>query len=97
MVSSKQYMGEPLSFFVPAHFSGSWGEYTNNICMMSKAFYVPVDTSFSWQSATPKYNIDLNNLKNNNSHIKFVRVDNLMVYYPFLLLFQAILFYLPYL
>jgi innexin len=97
MVSSKQYMGEPLSCFCPAHFSGSWSEYTNNICMMSKAFYVPVDTSFSWQSATPKY-IELNNQqKTNNSHIKFVRVDNFMVYYPFLLLIQAIFFYLPYL
>lgn len=64
--------------------------------MMSKAFYVPVDTKFSWQSATPKYT-DLNTQKTNNSHIKFVRVDNFMVYYPFLLLAQAILFYIPYL
>jgi hypothetical protein len=31
-----------------------------------------------------------------SSHIKFAKVDNLIAYYPFLLIAQAILFYIPY-
>lgn len=97
VLSSKQYIGEPLACFAPAHFTGAHVEYTNNICWISKAFYVPVDTTFSWSSTTPKYiTDDLNFQFFNSSHLKFARVDNLIAYYPFLLIVQAILFYIPF-
>ena len=48
IITSKQYIGEPLSCFCPAHFTLAHIEYTNNICWISNAFYVPVETSFSW-------------------------------------------------
>jgi hypothetical protein len=82
---------------------GAHVEYTNNICWITKSFYVPVDTKFTWSSTTPssptKYlTSDDLQLKNypNTSHLKFAKVDNLIAYYPFLLIIQAILFYIPY-
>jgi hypothetical protein len=99
ILSSKQYIGEPLACFAPAHFTGAHVEYTNNICWISKAFYVPIETSFTWSStpAPPKYIGDEFQFKFlNSSHMKFARVDNLIPYYPFLLIAQAILFYVPY-
>ena len=173
VLSSKQYIGEPMSCFCPAHFTGSHVEYTNNICWIGRSFYVPVDTTFTWthqqeqhRASTPvpaasstttpeaeesllddlqslsnryfqlinQHNLQNNNINNNNnnngsggfpgggggigiggasasasnsgpsssssssssSHIKFAKVENLIVYYPFFLIAQAILFYLPY-
>ena len=100
VISSKQYIGEPLACFCPAHFTGAHVEYTNNICWISKAFYVPVDTVFSYSSSqtttlNPFFKDDSHHFLN-SSHMKFVRVDNLIAYYPFLLIGQALLFYLPY-
>lgn len=112
VLTSKQYIGEPLACFCPAHFTGAHVEYTNNICWISKAFYVPIETSFSWSSTTtpiaPAVSpvpVNRNQLPDgedlhfplpNTSNMKFARVDNLIAYYPFLLIAQAILFYVPY-
>jgi hypothetical protein len=154
ILSSKQYIGEPMACFCPAHFTGAHVEYTNNICWISRAFYVPVETSFSWSSTTTSPHItstipttsthepyrlnvggqsgggvNINSQQNqglgssifllpqiigsqlreqnqgwynsgiyppDSSHLKFARVENLIAYYPFLLLAQAILFYVPY-
>ena len=99
IISSKQYVGEPLSCFCPSHFTGAHVEYTNNICWISNAYYVPIDDIFT-------INGDSNNNINNNNYfddddkpnspIRVVKVNNLIIYYPFLLLIQAIFFYLPY-
>src|SRR5579883_2953117 len=46
VLNSKQYIGEPLSCFCPAHFTGAHVEYTNNICMISRSFYISMDRSY---------------------------------------------------
>jgi hypothetical protein len=152
VLSSKQYIGEPMACFCPAHFTGAHVEYTNNICWISRSFYVPIETSFSWSSGNDRtgghststttstttddpfnrgglggfHNLNLNAQQQQNSlfllpqiigqqlrqqqhdffnsypkppntsHLKFARIENLIPYYPFLLLAQAILFYVPY-
>lgn len=105
ILTSKQYIGEPLACFCPAHFTGAHVEYTNNICWISTSFYVPVETSFSWSTVTTKSIQRTSHDSNsdeihfqfpNNSNLKFARIDNLIAFYPFLLIGQAILFYIPY-
>jgi hypothetical protein len=100
IISSKQYVGEPLSCFCPSHFTGSHVEYTNNICWISNAYYVPIDDMFSLNGVHTS-NKDANIVAENdddkpNSPIRVVRVNNLIAYYPFLLLIQAVFFYIPY-
>ena len=95
IISSKQYVGEPLSCFCPSHFTGAHVEYTNNICWISNAYYVPIDDLFSLNGDNNNYyNFDDDDKP--NSPIKVVKVTNLIAYYPFLLLIQAIFFYIPY-
>lgn len=102
VLTSKQYIGEPLACFCPAHFTGAHVEYTNNICWISKSFFVPFETVSSKNDIEKKYsndfNFKLNNhlLFKNNSNIKLLKIENLITFYPFILIFQAILFYFPY-
>lgn len=138
VLNSKQYIGEPLSCFCPAHFTGAHVEYTNNICMISRSFYIAIDKSYLWpskhqrkqpkgtssnvpadSSSTPQtFNFRFADRFNFNSHdsqpaahesqpplppyanftnnLNFIRVENLIAYYPFFLIGQAILFYIPF-
>ena len=96
IISSKQYVGEPLSCFCPSHFTGAHVEYTNNICWISNAYYVPIDDLFSVNSDANSYVSYLDDEDKPNSPIRVVKVNNLIIYYPFLLLLQAIFFYIPY-
>jgi len=41
VVSSKQYVGDPINCWVPAHFSGSHEEYANSFCWIRNTYYVP--------------------------------------------------------
>lgn len=147
VLNSKQYIGEPLSCFCPAHFTGAHVEYTNNICMISRSFYISMDMSYlrpqmqsskphryqhsastTMPTATPaasttpptttkssKLSMLLNfgaafgdtsslfdergtsplvNLTSQS--MNYLRVENLIAYYPFFLMGQAILFYIPF-
>lgn len=102
ILTSKQYIGEPLACFCPAHFTGAHVEYTNNICWISKSFFVPIESASNNNKIQKKisdnFNFRLNgDLKfKNNSNMKFTKIENIITYYPFLLLLQAILFYFPY-
>ena len=43
IVSTKQFVGAPISCWCPAHFTESHRQYTNNICWISNTFYVPFE------------------------------------------------------
>ena len=43
VVSTKQYVGNPIDCWVPAHFSGSWEEYTNSYCWIKNTYYLPFE------------------------------------------------------
>ncbi|XP_075244738.1 innexin unc-9-like [Convolutriloba macropyga] len=45
LVSTKQYVGDPINCWTPAHFSREWVEYTNNICWISNTYYLPFEES----------------------------------------------------
>ena len=139
VLNSKQYIGEPLSCFCPAHFTGAHVEYTNNICMISRSFYISMDRSYLRPQVTTMPNrVDAQQttttpappttkpsklskllnfgdrmfggsgfasaasneipspFANLTSNMNYLRVENLIAYYPFFIIGQAILFYLPF-
>ncbi|PVD38318.1 hypothetical protein C0Q70_00930 [Pomacea canaliculata] len=43
VVSTKQYVGEPIHCWCPAQFEESQVEYTNNVCWISNTYHVPFE------------------------------------------------------
>ena len=76
VVSTKQYVGDPIECWVPAYFNGNYQDYANKVCWVSNTYYNPFSDD-----------IPLGN------HPK----EELLYYQwvPFILLGQAIFFYLP--
>lgn len=43
VVSTKQFVGQPISCWCPAHFTDSHRAYTDTVCWISNTFYYPID------------------------------------------------------
>lgn len=43
VVSTKQYVGDPINCWVPAHFTGNWEEYANSYCWIKNTYYLPFE------------------------------------------------------
>ena len=43
IVSTKQFVGDPISCWCPAHFTDSHRQYTNTICWISNTYYIPFE------------------------------------------------------
>jgi hypothetical protein len=61
VVSTKQFVGEPIYCWVPAHFEGSHEDYTNSYCWIRNTYYltpdddVPAESESDKQSVVPYY------------------------------------------
>ncbi|XP_055870589.1 innexin unc-9-like [Biomphalaria glabrata] len=45
LVSSAQYVGDPIQCWCPAQFTGSYVSYTKSVCWISNTYYIPMDDS----------------------------------------------------
>ena len=76
VVSTKQYVGDPINCWVPAHFTGNHEEYANSYCWIKNTYFLP------FEDYIPKRG----------------EQRDMIPYYqwvPIILLFSALLFYIP--
>jgi hypothetical protein len=55
IISSSQYVGDPLHCWAPGHFTNNYRQYTNKICWVSNTYYLPMSDPIP--SSTPKEQI----------------------------------------
>ena len=78
-VSSQLYIGKPINCWCPKEFQDSWIKYTNNYCWVKNTYYLPLEAEI------PRANSG-------------EREGREILYYqwlPFVMLTQALFFYLP--
>lgn len=79
VVSTKQFVGEPIQCWVPAHFTGNQGDYANDYCWLGNTYYLPLD------SAVPKEDA----AEASKTQVSYYH------WIPIVLLVQALFFYFP--
>lgn len=82
LVTTKQFVGRPISCWCPAQFTDSHCDYTNTMCWVSNTYYIPMDTS------VPADRFSLVSSKAMVSYYQWV---------PFILICQALMSVLPFL
>ena len=54
IVTTRQYVGDPINCWAPAHFTSNYVEYTNKICWVSNTYYIPFDVINIPQDRKPR-------------------------------------------
>lgn len=80
LVSTKQFVGRPITCWCPAQFTDSHRDYADAICWVSNTYYLPMDEVIPGEKFTHQKN------KVMISYYQWV---------PLILLFQALLAFIP--
>ena len=80
LVSSRQFVGSPIVCWCPAQFTKSHREYTETVCWVSNTYYLPSEEGI------PKGDL---------SHTKQESMVSYYQWVPFILMFQAVLTFVP--
>lgn len=54
VVSTKQYVGEPINCWCPAHFTDNHEDYTNKVCWVSNTYFLPFVTKHIPEQEEPR-------------------------------------------
>nr|AAF75840.1 putative gap junction protein pannexin [Girardia tigrina] len=79
LISSKQYVGDPIHCWVPKEFSDPWQKYANNYCWIKNTYTVPSYDFMSIPKPDERKKLEIN-------YYQWV---------PIVLLIQSLLFYFP--
>ena len=80
LVGSSQFVGVPISCWVPAQFTGAMTMYANHICWIADKYYIPAGSFMATTDRKEEFKYRIN-------YYQWV---------PFILVFMALLFYFPY-
>jgi len=80
LVTTKQFVGQPITCWCPAQFTPSHREYADSICWVSNTYYLPMEETIPGERLA-KQNIQ--------AHINYYQ------WVPLVLLFQSLMTFLP--
>jgi len=80
LVTTKQFVGQPITCWCPAQFTDSHREYADSICWVSNTYYLPMEETIPGERLA-KQNIQ--------AHINYYQ------WVPLVLLFQSLITFMP--
>ena len=80
LVTTKQFVGQPITCWCPAQFTPSHREYADSICWVSNTYYLPMEETIPGERLA-KQNIQ--------AHINYYQ------WVPLVLLFQSLITFMP--
>ena len=84
LVSTKQFVGKPISCWCPAQFTDSHRDYANTICWVSNTYYLPMDET-----------IPSDRISKTDGGGTTPALVSYYQWVPFILLFQAVMSVVP--